>query len=529
MKVTILTILTCAFSASLAPAEPDKPKDDQAVKPALKSITPIQEWRGGFPNQADEPLMQEAPQCGYIASQAVWAKLWKAWRREEPLPKVDFTKELIMVGVTRGANQISGGFRVDEHGELRGGFGSTARGGAGFAYLILLIDRTGIKTYQGKSIDTGIDANANAAPLLNPNPAFGAQLYQQLRSEDGNVFFSPYSISEAMGMAYAGAGGNTATEIAKALSFDKDTKALGPQMHAFRSYLMGLVNKEDNKLNIANALCVTGLDPLPAYQDTVRKHYEGEIFKGGLDEINGWVKTKTEGNIEKILEKLSPDSACVLLNAVYFKGNWKTPFKAGSTRKADFHLPSGKAVSVDTMSRSDSFQVLRDKDLIAVEMPYQTSASMVLIMPDKAEGMKELQDKLSEAMIQDLCQRLKGGKGEYIKLFMPKFRIATSYDLIPQMKQLGIADAFDFDKADFKAMYGKIRVKINQIKHKATLEVDEMGSVASAATAVEIIYKSGGESPPEEIRFDRPFLVLIRENSTGTNLFMGRINDPTAK
>ena len=527
MKTTILTILTCAFSASLASAEPDKPKDDQAVKPALKSITPIQEWRGGFPNQADEPLMQEAPQCGYIASQAAWAKLWKAWRREEPLPKVDFSKELIMVGVTDcSGNKFDPSFWLDEEGVLSGRFWPTKMGGPGFAYVILLIDRKGIKTYKGKSIDTGIDANANAAPLLNPNPAFGAQLYQQLRSEDGNVFFSPYSISEAMGMAYAGAGGNTATEIAKALGFDKDTKALGPQMHAFRSHLMGLVNKEDNKLNIANALCVTGLDPLPAYQDTVRKHYEGEIFTGGLDEINGWVKTKTEGNIEKILEELSPDSACVLLNAVYFKGNWKTPFKAGNTGKADFHLSPDKAVSVVTMSRSDSFQVLRDNNLIAVEMPYQTSASMVLIMPDKAEGMKELQDKLSEAMIQDLCQRLKGGKGEYIKLFMPKFRIATSYDLIPQMKQLGIADAFDFDKADFKAMYGETPVKISQIKHKATLEVDEMGSVASAATAVEMQFYS---APPPAIRFDRPFLVLIRESSTGTNLFMGRINDPTAK
>ncbi len=373
---------------------------------------------------------------------------------------------------------------------------------------------------------------ARALTLAGPpdiNPAFSAHLYQQLHSGDGNVFFSPYSISEAMGMVYAGSGGNTATEIAKALSFGQDTKALGPQMQEFRRQLMAQVNQKDNKLNIANALCVTGKSPLQGYQDTVRQQYDGEIFSGGLDPINEWVKKKTEGHIEKILEELSQDSACVLLNAVYFKGNWKTSFNVDATHKADFHLPSGKTAEVDMMTREDSFKVLRDKGMIAVELPYQTSASMVLIMPDKAEGMKELENSFNEVMIQNLCKNLQGRKVESAKLFMPKFKLATSYDLIEPLKQLGMVDAFD-GKADFKAMYGEIKVKISQIKHKATLEVDEKGSVASAVTAAEITRERASISPPTpQICFDRPFLVLIRENTTGTNLFMGRINNPTAK
>ncbi len=389
--------------------------------------------------------------------------------------------------------------------------------------------KTNLSIQKLLSCGIALAATFGIASAKDLNPAFGSHLYQQLRTDEGNVFFSPYSISEAMGMVYAGSGGNTSTEIAKALNFSQDTKTLGPQMQELRRQLMAQVNQKDNKLNIANALCVTGKSPLQSYQDTVRQQYDGKIFSGGLEEINGWVKKKTEGNIEKILEELSQDSACVLLNAVYFKGNWKTSFEAKNTHKADFHIPSGKTAQVDMMGREGSYKVLRDKGMITVELPYQTSASMVLIMPEKADGMKALEESLNQDTIQTLCIDLQGAKDTKANLFLPKFKLATSYDLVKPMNQLGMVDAFD-KKADFKVMYGETPVKISQIKHKATLEVDEMGSVASAVTAVEINALSAdiGEPLPQ-IRFDRPFLVLIRENTTGTNLFMGRINNPTAK
>ena len=374
-------------------------------------------------------------------------------------------------------------------------------------------------------------AGASRKPPLfqDLNPAFGPDLYRQLRTNEGNVFFSPYSISEAMGMVYLGSGSNTSTEIAKALSFSQDTKMLGPIMLGLRHQLMAHINQKDNKLNIANALCITGKSPLQSYQDSVRQQYDGEIFSGDVDKINGWVKKKTEGNIEKILDQLSDNSVCVILNAVYFKGTWKDSFNANHTQKADFHLASGKTTQVDMMHREGSFKVLRDKGLIAVELPYQTSASMVLIMPEKAEGMKALEDSLNHEMIQTLCKNLQGGKDERATLFMPKFKLATSYNLVEPMKQLGMIDAFNA-KADFKAIYTDPPVNISQIKHKATLEVDEMGSVASAVAAVDFQEASAFiEEPVPQIRFDRPFLVLIRENNSGTNLFMGRINDPTAK
>lgn len=365
--------------------------------------------------------------------------------------------------------------------------------------------------------------NSGRKKIEDINPAFTANLYAQLRETKGNVFFSPYSITEAMAMVHAGAGGNTADEIAKALSIGGDPKTVARRLQAQRKHLMAMANQEDNKLNIANALCVTGLSPEPGYQDIVRQQFGGEIFSGGLGKINGWVKEKTEGNIEEILEQLSGDSLCVLLNAVYFKGNWQESFEARFTRKAPFHLTGGKKVKIDMMRREGKIKVLHDKSFVAVELPYQTHASMVMILPEEANGMAALETNFSEAKLQDLGKRLASSGEEEIELYLPKFKIETEYDLVKPMQNLGIVDAFDFDRADFKAMYNDRKVRISQIKHKATLEVDEKGSMATAATAVEMM----ADSASPQIRFDRPFLVMIRDRDSGTNLFMGRINDPT--
>ncbi|MGB0743207.1 MAG: serpin family protein [Opitutales bacterium] len=372
----------------------------------------------------------------------------------------------------------------------------------------------------------GVESLPAPSPV---NFGFAPNLYQQLRSTEGNVFFSPYSISEAMAMVHAGAGGDTASQIAKALAVARDSTTLTSQIELMRQHLQQRVKKGENRLNIANALCVTGMEPLQAYKEIVRKQFQGELFTGGLGRINDWVKKKTEGRIETILDKLAPNSACVLLNAVYFKGNWKTPFKASNTHKASFHLSSTDKVTVDMMSREGMFRVVREERWIALELPYETSASMVLMLPVEPKGMDDLEASLNESMLQDVMQQLSSAKKQRAKLFLPKFKLATSYNLIKAIKHLGVVDAFDFDKADFRAMYGERDVAISQIMHKATLEVDEMGSVASAATAVEMQTRGVIIEQAPQLRFDRPFLCMIRERSSGTILFMGRISDPTAE
>ena len=166
-----------------------------------------------------------------------------------------------------------------------------------------------------------------------------------------------------------------------------------------------------------------------------------------------------------------------------------------------------------------------NKGFIAVELPYQTRASMVLILPEKADGMAALKKNFSEATLQNLGKRLASSGEEEIELYLPQFKIETEDDLVKPMRNLGTVDAVNFDRVDFKAMFSDRKVRIGLIKHKATLEVDEKGSVATAATAVEIIGRSCPRPTPQ-IRFDRPFLVMIRDRDSGTNLFMGRINDP---
>ena len=367
------------------------------------------------------------------------------------------------------------------------------------------------------------------APLPQEvNPVFTSSLYQQLRRTEGNVFFSPHSITEAMAMVHAGSGGNTATQIAKALNFRDKAPQVAHKLSRQREFFALTLNHGDNALNIANALCVTGNPPEQAYQDLIRKEYDGELFAGGLDKINAWVSKKTEGNIDKILEQLSPHSACVLLNAVYFKGKWQTPFKSRHTHKAPFHVADDQEVRVDMMMREGSYRVLREQGFIAVELPYQTSVSMILILPDKADGMEKLDWNYGNGKLTNLHNDLADAPMERAKLYLPKFKIATEYDLVQPMKDLGIKDAFSFEKSDFKIMYGQSQVRIAQIKHKATLEVDEAGSVAAAATAVELKEKSAMRpKPTPEIRMDRPFLVVISERRSGNSLFMGRISDPT--
>ena len=362
------------------------------------------------------------------------------------------------------------------------------------------------------------------------NPGFAPALYAQLRTTEGNLFFSPYSITEAMGMAHAGAKGETASEIASALSLLHGPENDTSSMQVLRRQVLEGANQKDDQLRIANALCIVRGAPLQSYQNLVRQKFDSELFGGDITTINDWVSKKTEGRIDKVLENLDPNTTCVLLNAVYFKGNWLTPFHAHDTHDSAFHLADGTSVKTKMMSNRNFYATVSNDKWIAVEMPYKGNCSMVLLMPTARDQFEAFEAGLSEDFFADLSKQLRSAKGQMkeIDLSVPKFKFTTSYEMTGTMKALGIQKAFDSLEADFTAMYGSKGVFISQIVHKAALEVDEQGSVAAAVTAV-MVAAPNMPRPCPEVRFDRPFIVLITENTTNSTLFMGRISNPTAE
>lgn len=369
--------------------------------------------------------------------------------------------------------------------------------------------------------------NASVDALVSGNNAFAVKLYSELAAAQGNIFFSPYSISTALGMTYAGARGKTAEEMKVALSFALDQTQLHPTFKALNQELMATARETDQRLNIANGLCLTGGDVSREFKALLKDNYDAEFFAGGLDKINRWVNRKTEGRIEKILNGLDPNSVCVLLNAIYFKGIWESRFKARHTRDAPFKLSSTKEVRVPLMYQKGKYRLLSEKTFQAVTMPYKgNKLSMVVLLPRDVDGIEQLEKLLTVESLRDWLNKLDRQSAPEIQLFMPKFTLETGHDLVSPCKGLGIKDAFDTSgKADFRDMgWPKGDLWISQIKHKAFVEVNEEGTEAAAATAVEMVTRSIRRYPV--FRADHPFLFLIRENATGSILFFGRVVDP---
>jgi serine protease inhibitor len=362
--------------------------------------------------------------------------------------------------------------------------------------------------------------------LVRGNNAFSVQLYRELAASKGNIFFSPYSISSALGMAYAGARGNTAEEMKATLHFQFDQARLGSAFKRLNRELTAAAVRSGQKLRIANGLCLTGGDVSKGYKAILKKDYDAELFSGGLEKINDWVKQKTEGKIKEILEELDPNSVCVILNAIYFKGVWESQFSKDHTQDAPFSVSPTKKVTVPLMYQKDDFKMLREKDFQAVSIPYKgKDLSMVVLLPRTTDGLAGLEKQLTTENLGGWLERLDRQPVREIDLFLPKFRLETSYDLKPPFMKMGMKEAFG-EGADFSGMGPpKGYLWISQIAHKAFVEVNEEGTEAAAATAVEMATKSMPYYPV--FRADHPFLFLIRDNRKGTILFMGRMAHPT--
>ena len=363
----------------------------------------------------------------------------------------------------------------------------------------------------------------------------GSALYSKLCETEGNIVISPYSIGMAMTMATAGASGGTRDEMAKvmhqSLPEGEMDKAAGLLHHTINN-----ISAKEVVLETANGLCLTlhGTIVSPDYKKLIKDTYYAELFTAdNVGPINSWVDRKTHGKIKKILESFSPNSVCVLLNAVYFKGDWAAKFDKKQTYDDYFHTEDGGKIKVKMMKQSSDFQLLKEKDYQVLSMPFNGKKIRFLaLLPNKGVKLSELEKKLTGKEIVDIVRKVKCSRPGKVLAMIPRFKVSYKASLIDSFKSLGMQKPFSFKESDFGRLLGKKDavgvVRISQIQHKAYLEINEEGGKAAAATAVGIELKCAMPSPsrPSVFKADRPFLFFITDIITNSILFMGRYSQP---
>jgi len=285
-------------------------------------------------------------------------------------------------------------------------------------------------------------------------------------------------------------------------------------------------------LKAANALML--LEPkgdmiAPAYAGLLEQDYRAHVFRGaGLEEINRWVDRQTEGKIDRILDAIDPAAPAVILNAVYFKAAWKAPFIARSTSDEDFRLTPASTVKVSTMHRLGSYQMATRPGYRAIRLPYSVDAlSMVVVLPDEVGGADKLARDLDAPALATLFRELTEWKT--VSLALPRFKTGFKARLGEIFQKAGMRRAFDPQRADFSGMTSRppreAPLAINEVIHRAVIDVTEEGTEAAAATAITMMTTSMPKNV-EPFVVDRPFLFYIGDEATGAILFQGRISDP---
>ena len=372
--------------------------------------------------------------------------------------------------------------------------------------------------------------------LVAGNTAFAIDLYQQLCRQEGNLFFSPYSISTALAMTYAGARGETEAQMAQALHFELGQDALHPAFAALQGRLDAVQASGDVQLSIANALWPHVDYPfLKSFLDLTRLQYGVSLVtldyesdpEAARQSINAWAEAQTHGKIKDLIpaDALDRLARLVLSNAIYFKGNWARQFDPARTEDAPFAVQPGQQVAVPMMAQQLECGYTETEDTQIVELPYVGRAlSMVVLLPKQVDGLAALEARLTPAALAQWTTRLWETE---VQVFLPRFKVEAAFRLDDALRALRMTDAFDDVRANFAGMDGIARLAISAVLHKAFVEVNEEGTEAAAATAV-VTFKGPPQAPPVFCA-DHPFLFLIRENNSGSILFLGRVVDPTAE
>jgi serpin B len=375
--------------------------------------------------------------------------------------------------------------------------------------------------------------NPDVAAVVQGDTQFALELYARLRGREGNLFFSPYSISTALAMTYAGARGETAEQMAKTLHFTLP----GEKLHPAMGVLIRQINDTENpkrgyQLSTANALWgQKGFDFREPFLALNRKDYGAALkevdfaraTEQARKEINAWVEKETHDKIKELLKPgvLDPDTLLVLTNAIYFKGKWNSEFKKDLTKDAPFTTAAGGKVNVPLMRQQGDFRYAETPELQALELPYVgKELSMLVLLPKKIDGLPALEKALTP---ESLTRWLGQLRQQEVTVFLPRFKTTAEFELNRTLSAMGMPLAFS-QTADFSGMTEKRSLYLSNVVHKAFVDVNEEGTEAAAATGV-IVGPTAVRITPV-FRADHPFVYMIRDNRSGSVLFLGRLAEP---
>ncbi|MCE2395666.1 serpin family protein [Candidatus Poribacteria bacterium] len=397
-------------------------------------------------------------------------------------------------------------------------------GSIGIALLCLwgCFDIDFVRDIIGDALETSEDSDVSS--VTSANTRFGFKLLHDLRERDpgGNIFISPLSISIALTMTYNGAVGETERAMAEVLEIDAlDFSTINNSNKALRNSLENPDPKVE--ISIANSIWSRqGVDFNPEFLERNRVFFGAEIASldfsspQATETINEWVKTNTNGKIEKIIDRINPQTLLFLINAIYFKGNWQDEFNKSRTRTGVFHLTNGSEKQVQMMRREGEYPYLRGENFEATSLPYGDGrVSMYIFLPNRDSNLNKFLGNLN-------AENWKGWISQFQDrrqtMMLPRFKLEYEVGLNDTLEALGMGIAFG-DGADFSNMGPSLF--ISEVTHKTFVEVNEEGTEAAAVTAV-----VGVTSVPPVFRVDRPFFFAIYDAETEAILFMGIVTEP---
>jgi len=347
-----------------------------------------------------------------------------------------------------------------------------------------------------------------------------------------NIMISPFSITSALSMTLNGAAGETFDAVKASLRYD--AMSLDEVNDTYRKLVSEMVPVDERVvMEIANSVWVENQFPVKdEFIEALKKWYLAEARNfsvsdpGSVNIINGWIEEKTHDRIQKMISRLDPDLAMLLINAVYFNGKWKHQFDPELTTDRPFYISSGDPVNVPMMYQKEKFAVSSTDRVTLAELPYgQGNYSMVVALPDEGITPAEILSGLDAGKWEEWMQGLSYGQTE-VRLYMPKFKYEYKRRLNDDLISLGMGPAFDPGTADFSKI-SDVEVFISFVLHQTFIENKEEGTEAAAATVVGFT-RTSLPPEPQVINLNRPFLYFIRETTTGTIVFMGLVADPEA-